>query len=157
IFYGFGFFCGTTRLDMLQRSVWDFSPTGLHQLIFHPVFAFPFIIRLWTSGRRRLALTCLFSYAVICLFWIGYWQIVLMWQGLSPAVSGDVGLLFFLVRAASLLASFHWTGVGLMLKNILRFIVWQNPILLPLLVVAYRAVRVGNGIAYELYAGVILT
>jgi hypothetical protein len=56
-----------------------FLATGLHQLIFHPVFAFPFIIRLWTSGRRRLALTYLFTYAVICLFWIGYWQIVLMW------------------------------------------------------------------------------
>jgi hypothetical protein len=134
-----------------------FLACGLHQLIFHPLFVAPFIVRLWASGRRPLALTYGVSYAAICLFWISYWQIVLAWQGMSPQDSGDAGPLYFMVRVVSLLASFHWTGVGLMLKNVLRFVDWQNPMLLPLSFLAYRSIRDGSGIARELTTGVILT
>jgi len=134
-----------------------FLASGLHQLIFHPLFACPFILRLWASGRRPLALTYIVSYTTICLFWISYWQIVLAWHGMSPQDSGDAGPLYFMARALSLLASFHWTGVGLMLKNVLRFFDWQNPLLLPLSFVAYYSIRDGNGITRELTAGLILT
>jgi len=134
-----------------------FLACGLHQLIFHPLFAFPFIDRLWQSGRRSLALAYIVGYAVICLFWISYWQIALAWQGLSPEASVGAGPLYFLVRAALLVANFDWTGVGPMLKNMLRFIDWQNPILLPLLVAAYRSVRDRSGIARELTVGLVLT
>ena len=134
-----------------------FLACGLHQLIFHPLFAFPFIDRLWQSGRRSLVLAYIVGYAVICLFWVSYWQIALAWQGLSPENSVGAGPLYFLVRAALLLANFDWTGVGPMLKNMLRFIDWQNPILLPLLVVAYRSVRDRSGITRELTVGLVLT
>jgi hypothetical protein len=134
-----------------------FLASGLHQLIFHPLFVAPFIVRLWASGRRPLALTYVVSYAAICLFWISYWQIVLEWQGMSPQDSGNAGPLYFMVRVASLLASFRWTGVGLMLTNVLRFVDWQNPMLLPLSFLAYRSVRDGSRIARELTTGVILT
>lgn len=75
-----------------------FLASGLHQLIFHPLFVAPFIVRLWASGRRPLALTYVVSYAAICLFWISYWQIVLEWQGMSPQDSGDAGPLYFMAR-----------------------------------------------------------
>jgi hypothetical protein len=134
-----------------------FLASGLHQLIFHPLFVAPFIVRLWASGRRPLALTYVVSYAAICLFWISYWRIVLEWQGMSPQDSGDAGPLYFMVRVVSLLASFRWTGVGLMLTNVLRFVDWQNPMLLPLSFLAYRSIRDGSRIARELTTGVILT
>ena len=134
-----------------------FLASGLHQLIFHPLFVAPFIVRLWASGRRPLALTYVVSYAAICLFWISCWQIVLEWQGMSPQDSGDAGPLYFMVRVVSLLASFRWTGVGLMLTNVLRFVDWQNPMLLPLSFLAYRSIRDGSRIARELTTGVILT
>jgi hypothetical protein len=134
-----------------------FFASGVHQLIFHPLFVAPFIVRLWASGRRPLALTYVVSYAAICLFWISYWQIVLEWQGMSPQDSGDAGPLYFMARVVSLLASFRWTGVGLMLTNVLRFVDWQNPMLLPLSFLAYRSIRDGSRIARELTTGVILT
>jgi hypothetical protein len=134
-----------------------FLASGLHQLIFHPLFVAPFVFRLWTSGRRPLALTYVVSYALICLFWISYWQIILAWQGLLPSAPNNAGPLYFMIRVAFLLAGFHWTGVELMLQNLLRFVDWQNPILLPLSFFAYRSVRDGTGIARQLTAGLILT
>ncbi|MGB6174758.1 MAG: hypothetical protein WBF43_00105 [Methylocella sp.] len=134
-----------------------FLASGLHQLIFHPLFAAPFIVRLWASGRRPLALAYIVAYAVICLFWISYWQIIIAWQGFSPQASSHVGSVYFIARAAFLFASFHWTGAGLMLKNALRFVDWQNPIVMPFALLAYRPVRNGDGIARELSAGLALT
>src|SRR3984893_11359136 len=134
-----------------------FLASGLHQLIFHPLFVAPFIVRLWASGRRPLAVTYIVSYAIICLFWISYWQIMLEWQGFSPQASSDVGSVYFVARAAVLFANFHWAGFDLMLKNVLRFIDWQNPIVLPFALLAYRPVRNGEGIAWELSTGLALT
>ncbi|MDQ6702482.1 MAG: hypothetical protein M3Z96_04935, partial [Pseudomonadota bacterium] len=54
-----------------------FLASGLHQLIFHPLFVAPFIVRLWASGRRPLALVYIVGYSFICLFWISYWQIMI--------------------------------------------------------------------------------
>ena len=134
-----------------------FLASGLHQLVFHPLFVAPFVVRLWASGRRPLALAYIVGYSVICLFWISYWQIMLAWQGFSPPASSDVGTVYFVARAAVLFASFHWTGLDLMLKNVLRFVDWQNPIILPFALLAYRAVRDGDGIARELFTGLALT
>lgn len=134
-----------------------FLASGLHQLIFHPLFAAPFIVRLWASGRRPLALAYIAGYSVICLFWISYWQIMIAWQGFSQQACNDAGPLYFMARAAFLFASFHWTGLDLMLKNALRFVDWQNPIVLPFALLAYRPVRNGDGIALELSAGLALT
>ncbi len=133
-----------------------FLATGLHQLIFHPLFVAPFIVRLWASGRRPVALAYIVGYAVICLFWISYWQIMIEWQGFSRQASSDAGPVYFMARAAALLANFHWMGVGLMLKNALRFVAWQNPIVLPFALLAYRPVHNGDGIARELSTGLAL-
>jgi hypothetical protein len=43
-----------------------FLASGLHQLIFHPLFVAPFVVRLWASGRRPLALAYIVRYSVIC-------------------------------------------------------------------------------------------
>jgi hypothetical protein len=58
-----------------------FLACGLHQWIFHPLFALPFVIKLWTARRRRLALTYIAGYAGICIFWIYYPQLLLDWHG----------------------------------------------------------------------------
>lgn len=57
-----------------------------------------------------------------------------------------------------LLSRFSWAGSAfLMLENLLRFVAWQNPILLPLAAVGYRSARVSEGIAGELFAGLMFT
>jgi hypothetical protein len=134
-----------------------FLASGLHQLIFHPLFAAPFIFRLWFSNRRPLALVYIFSYIFICLFWIEYWQIILDLQGLSPQVSDHAGPIYFAFRVFILLKNFQWAGADLVLKNVLRFVAWQSPALLPLAFLAYPAIRHGCGIARELLAGILLT
>jgi len=134
-----------------------FLASGLHQLIFHPLFVAPFIVRLWALGRRPLALVYIVGYSVICLFWISYWQIMIEWQGFSRQASNDAGPVYFMARAAFLFASFDWTGLGLMLKNVLRFVDWQNPIVVPFALLAYRPVRNSEGIARELFTGLALT
>lgn len=130
---------------------------GLHQVIFHPLFVAPFIVRLWASKRFSLALVYIVAYMAIVLFWIGYWQFALEWQGVSPEASDEAGPLYFVARVAALLSDFQWSGADLMLKNVLRFIAWQNPALLPLAFLACHQIRSGSGIARELAAGVALT
>jgi hypothetical protein len=139
-----------------------FLACGLHQLIFHPLFALPFFIKLWAGRRWQLALTYITSYAGICIFWIGYPQLVLDWYNLSwqsrwQDASGGGAFLYFATLVLSLWLRFNWTGAGLMLENLLRFVAWQNPLLLPLAAVGYRCARVSEGIAGELAAGFMFT
>ena len=151
------FFLRDDKIGHAAAIATGFLASGLHQLIFHPLFAAPFVVRLWLSGRRSLALVYITGYAAICLFWIGYWEIILAWQGVSPQVSDDAGASSFLVRTLVLLDNFRWAGADLMVKNVLRFVAWQSPALLPLAFLAYAAVRRGSGIARELIAGLLLT
>lgn len=132
-----------------------FLACGLHQIIFHPLFAAPFIMG---SGSWRRRFAYLGSYAVIGLFWIFYPKLALEWQGLAAGSgTGNVGPPQFVAQLTALLTSFGWDGIGLMLKNMLRLVAWQNPILLPLALLAYWSIRGNRGIARPLAAGIVLT
>lgn len=130
---------------------------GLHQVIFHPLFVAPFIVRLWTTGRRPLALRYVIAYTTICLFWISYWQLVLAGQGTPSHVSDEVGAALFVWRAIYVLKDFQWSGLGVMVTNMARFVAWQNPALLPFAILSFCAIRRGVGKAPELFWGVVLT
>jgi hypothetical protein len=82
---------------------------------------------------------------------------VLSYTGMAPDISSGVGLSYFLLRALYQLTTGEHNAPTIMLMNILRFISWQNPFLLPLMVLAYGAIRNGTGIARELAAGLCLT
>ena len=43
-----------------------FIATGLHQLLFHPLFVAPFLAHLWLTGERRRAIVYAFAYLAIC-------------------------------------------------------------------------------------------
>ena len=130
---------------------------GLHQVIFHPLFVAPFILRLWFAHRRILALVYIVAYALICLFWITYPQLALHHHGMAPESASGAGLLNFIERAATQVTSGETNILAVMLMNILRLIGWQNPLVLPLALLAYGPIRNGTGIARELAAGVVLT
>jgi hypothetical protein len=131
--------------------------TGLHQVAFHPLFVAPFIVSLWFKNRRPLAAIYTVVYALICLFWVIYPQLLLSYSGLEPATRSGVGIFNFLLRAVFQLTSGEYNAPTIMLMNILRFISWQNPFLLPLMILAYGPIRKGTGIARELAAGLCLT
>ncbi|MDJ0450428.1 hypothetical protein [Methylocystis sp. JR02] len=130
---------------------------GLHQVVFHPLFAAPFILRLWWEKRRVLAVVYSVSYALICLFWMRYFQIALELQGMTAETARGAGLLDFIDRAVEQILTGEKNSFAIMLMNILRFVGWQNPLLLPLALLAYGQIRQGTGIARELAAGVALT
>lgn len=129
---------------------------GLHQVVFHPLFTAPFILRLWREKRRVVALAYVVSYALICLFWMRYFQIALELQGMASESARGAGLLDFISRAVGQTLTGE-KNFFVMLMNILRFVSWQNPLLLPLALLAYGPIRQGTGIARELAGGVGLT
>jgi len=155
-------FLRDARLSHAGAILIGFLASGLHQLVFHPLFAAPFVFSLYRQKRIGLALVYTLSYAGIGLFWISYWKIGLALQdlaapGAGPGAGAIAGTGFFFERVASLLIDYEWHCIPLMAKNSLRFIVWQNPLLLPLAALSWRALAQDRGYARELLAGVILT
>lgn len=114
-----------------------FAATGLHQLIFHPLFAAPFIAQLWLTGRWRPALFHTFAYAGIGLFWISYWPLMLASHGVAAAAADGHGAPYVIANVLALLRGFKPVeSLGLMAENLVRFATWQNPILIPLALAA---------------------
>jgi hypothetical protein len=113
-----------------------FLATGLHQWIFSPLFAAPFIVQQWIWGSRRTAALHAIAYGLICAFWIA-------WPGLMFAAHGyPFGAPSHGAAAYALANAFNPFSGGLMAENLLRLTTWQNLITIPLaLVGAAWAVR----------------
>jgi hypothetical protein len=117
-----------------------FVASGLHQVAFHPLFAAPFVLSLLTTRRWSLAIFYGGTYACIVLFWMLYWSLLIG----TPSAAGNLGLLSFVKRIGEI-ANFEPASVALMLMNLLRFLAWQSPLMLPL-----ALVDLGLGIALTL-------
>jgi hypothetical protein len=135
-----------------------FVAIGLHQVIFHPLFALPFIEELRRRGRWRTAICYLAAYALFGLFWISYPQLVAVAAGLKPQSGAGTGIGGFVAdRVVPVLLDREPAALPLMAANLLRFVSWQNLALLPLMAFALPAVRRQEGIARPLLGGVVLT
>jgi hypothetical protein len=134
-----------------------FFATGLHQLIFHPLFAAPFILQMLIERRFKLGALYAASYAAIGVFWIMYWQVLLASHGMSPPADQPVGASFFIERVAGMLRDFSLSGPETMLQNLLRFSAWQHPLLLALLVPGMVLGWRSGGVLRCLTAGIVLT
>lgn len=132
--------------------------TGLHQVIFHPLFALPFLYHLYCGRQRRLALGYILVYGAIGLFWFSYPHLVASSAGLVGQVEPTTGAAAFVQeRIVPLLLNRDPGTVPLMAFNLLRFAVWQNAALIPLALVAVAVARRVEGIAQPLYYGLLLT
>lgn len=135
-----------------------FVATGLHQLIFHPLFAAPFVAELLAARRLRRAAVFIAGYGFIGFFWVLYPQLSeRLSETANPSGGGVAGgfvQLAGVVRA--LLGSFDSKNILLMLLNLLRFAAWQHLFLLALVSCAWPAIRRGQGIARPLLAGIAL-
>ena len=134
-----------------------FIAIGLHQVIFHPLFALPFIDHLRREGQWRTAAVYCGCYALFGLFWFSFPHLVALSAGLQaqPGTNGGGG--FFAQRVAPLLLHRDHRTVPLMLVNLLRFVTWENLALLPLMVLSFGAIRRNEGIARPLAYGILLT
>ena len=135
-----------------------FVATGLHQILFHPLFVAPFIVELLIARRFRRAGLFIAGYGLISLFWALYPQ---LFQPLASTVSeGGRGATDGLSQLAGtivmLLSTFKISNILLMLLNLLRFAAWQHILLLVLVGCAWPAIKQAQGIARPLLAGVVL-
>ena len=151
-----GFLRGDRKGDLGALLI-GFCATGVHQLLFHPLFVLPFIARLWFTGQRARAIFYVVGYAVIGLFWIFYWQIVLAGSAAVSGQAGGNGVAYLFSRLVTLIETIRPTAASLMLLNLLRFVAWQNLLLVPLALIGCLSVKRGDGIARPLAAGIGLT
>ena len=113
--------------------------TGLHQPLFHPMFVAPFLfLTVWERDWRRAGLFAV-GYAAIGLFWLNWpLHIYALVVGQGVALTG--GGVDYASRLAQVL-SLTWATPTLMAANLLRFVVWQHLLLIPLLIVGIRVAR----------------
>jgi hypothetical protein len=130
-----------------------FVATGLHQLVFHPFFVAPFLLWRLRQGQWRLVLGYSLAYAAIVLWWAVFPLIV------SPLVAGPHGRSttanIITDRLIPLLLIHDPRTIPLMMLNLMRFVAWQNFVLVPLLIAAVPVVLRQRGFPGALALGII--
>ncbi|WP_311267321.1 hypothetical protein [Sphingobium sp. WCS2017Hpa-17] len=121
-----------------------FLATGLHQPLFHPLFVFPILTGLLIQRRWPLAILYATAYAVICLFWLTWPNMIAQLAGGPMAALSSTGdRLDYADRVADMLHGIGPVSLWLMAMNLLRFVAWQHLLLLPLaaagITLAWRA------------------
>jgi len=135
-----------------------FLACGLHQVVFHPLFAAPFVLQRLMQRRWGLFAFHTLAYLAIGLFWISYWRLFLP-AGVDGAATGGgaMGLGVWLARLKDVADNFTGWGLGDMAKNLFRFLTWQNPAAVSLAVLAvWPAIRAGGLLRYAVLGIVLL-
>lgn len=110
-----------------------FLATGLHQPLFHPLFVFPILTGLLVQRRWPLAILYATAYAIICLIWLAWPNMIAQLAGGPMAALSSTGdRLGYADRVVDLLHGIGPVSLWLMAMNLLRFVAWQHLLLLPL-------------------------
>ncbi len=135
-----------------------FVAMGLHQFVFHPLFAGPIILTLlfrreWT----KFALYAVF-YAAALMFWIRWQAVVMDAFDVVPGAGGSGGLGDFLAeRILPLVTTFQTDTLILMFYNLLRMLTWNAAFVLPLCLAVVPLWKQRNAIVIALTGGVLLS
>lgn len=125
--------------------------TGLHQLVFHPLFAAPFVLWRLRQGAWRLAALYGFAYAAI----LGWWMVFPILASFQTGVAaGGENHASFVERVVPLLTRRDPQTLPLMTLNLLRFVAWQHLALLPLFLAAAPVAWRDRGIAAPMLWGI---
>ena len=134
-----------------------FVATGLHQLVFHPLFALPFVLLLAARRQWRPLLVYGLAYLAIGLFWAMFTKFTIYAQA-AEAVHEFGGVYRYIERAQRLVDAFTIASIPMMAANAVRFFAWQNLLLLPLLIAAFLAVRRSKDLLlYAMFGALALT
>jgi hypothetical protein len=145
------------RLSHVAALGVGFVVSGLHQLMFHPLFVAPFILQLWLDRRWRLAAFYTAGYAAIALFWVEYYQIELSWLGAAARDVSSVGGGWFADRIIAIGRTIQVGALGAMAESLLRFVTWQSPLTAPLALIGALAAVKAKGHLRALTLGVAAT
>ncbi len=122
--------CRPGALGWVAAAFISFLATGLHQPLFHPIFALPFVLHWAFAGERRKAAVLGLGVLISVLIWRSYFGAMQAWFGpgdaAAPAVAGAALMPGFWERAKGY---FDVAGAerGHFVFGIFRFFVWQNP------------------------------
>lgn len=149
-------FLNKGKLSQFLALLTAAAATGLHQLVFHPLFAAPFIAQLWLNRQFKRASFHTVGYLMIGLLWTHYWEFAL-WMTPVDRV-GNIGAGMSPIRTAiHQLSQLKADAIQWQLENVFRAITWQNPLAFALFLVgAPLAFRVG-GVERNLLFSLVLT
>lgn len=112
-----------------------FLATGLHQLVFHPLFAAPFLLWRLRQGQWRIVLLYGAAYFSVFGWWTLYQPFVAHLTETPKLGNEQHGNI--ISKVTGLLFTHEASTIPLMQLNLLRFFAWQNFALLPLLIAAF--------------------
>ncbi|HJQ16806.1 MAG TPA: hypothetical protein VJ859_07370 [Allosphingosinicella sp.] len=135
----------------------SFLACGLHQMVFHPIFVAPFLLWLWLEGKKPQAVLYFLTIAAFSLFWILYWPIGAS-MALPEVGSEGTHSPAFISHAAELASTaMQPASIPIVFDNLIRLIVWQNPLTWVLVTAACLTFRHQPLVAWILLAGILLT
>ncbi len=110
---------------------------GMHQLVYHPLFAGPVLFCLLLQRRWGLAGIYAGVYASAILFWTMWLKYPVAELGVTGVRSDTDG--YIGTRVGWALTNFSPEYLWIKAENMLRFFAWQHLLLLPLMLVGARA------------------
>ncbi|NVE94592.1 hypothetical protein [Altererythrobacter lutimaris] len=131
---------------------------GLHQFVFHPLFAGPFV--LWLLMQKKWLHVG--AYGLVYLAGVALWMswpgIVMDWAGVVPEPGKEGGISTFLTeRILPLITQFDPLTIQYMTFNLVRGIGWNALFILPFVIAAGPAIKRRDPIALALLGGIVLT
>ncbi len=134
---------------------------GLHQVVFFPLFAAPFLLDAWLTRRRAAAVLQALAIAASFLFWSAYDSVLYSALGVEPVTTSGggtgTGTALLFSRFLVLVADFSPGNFALMMFNLIRFVTWQNVLLLPLILIAVAGFARMAGVWRAMLGGMVLT
>ena len=106
--------------------------TGLHQPLFHPLFALQFLVGLVRDRAWGRVMLYAAGYAIICAFWLA-WPIWMHALIAGPGSQTQAAGTDYLSRLIVTVTSGNEARVPDMVANLLRFAAWQPILMLPLM------------------------
>jgi hypothetical protein len=145
----------------IAAAVVPLLAVGLHQVVFFPLFAAPFLLDAWLARRRAAAVLQAVAIAASFLFWSAYDSVLYSALGVMPVTSSGggtgTGTALLFSRFLALVADFNLGNLALMMFNLIRFVTWQNVLLLPLILVAVAGFARMPGVWRAMLGGMVLT
>jgi len=133
-----------------------FFATGIHQPLFHPLFVLPFLDLLRRQRRWRELGLYLAGYLAIGLFWMA-WPRWVASHGVGIPPGNAAEQVGYLGRLATAIAPPNFAAITIMAANLMRFVLWQHLLLVPLALIGLWRCGRGNDLIRALALGVLLT
>ena len=146
--------------SQLAAVVLPIFTVGLHQLVFFPLFAAPFLVDAWLTRRRVVAVMHGLAIGASFLLWSAYDELLYAALDAMPVVHStggtNTGTALLFTRFVTLLGDFSPLNIGLMSFNLIRFVTWQNVLLLPLILIAAAGFGRMPGVWRAMLGGIVL-